>query len=481
MGFVAVKATNLLSREYLEQGIGAELALVSRLSMTIGLSFDPRWRVLLSATAAASAIFLAGCSTARTLPPENPKDFAFITYWAAPEGSKKLRLAVKDLIDVKGVVTTSGSQHLLESNPPAARDAECLRHVRARGVHIVGKANTSELALGVSGINEYFGTPKSPLKVRRKVIPGGSSSGSAVSVATGMADVAIGTDTAGSIRVPAACCGVFGLKTTHGLISLKGVSPISPAHLDTVGPLAKDIPRLVTGMDLLVPGFRAQYQAAKAAEPSAQGITIGRLYVDGTDPEIDQAIDVALKRAGFRVLRLDENFAKQWADAQSAGRSLATADAWLTNRKYLGTPGVSIVTKAIIRLGEIEYKTNYSGLLQRRARWQRILRGIFRQVDYVAVPTLQKSPPNIPFWGRSALFEARVIATQNTAAVNLAGNPALAVPIPLPAKDMPVTSVQLVGPPRSEAGLVNAARLLTAPLPDPAQKLAEIQARAATN
>jgi Asp-tRNA(Asn)/Glu-tRNA(Gln) amidotransferase A subunit family amidase len=116
---------------------------------------------------------------------------------------------------------------------------------------------------GGFGINEYFGTPKSPLKVKRKLIPGGSSSGSAVAVATGMADVA----TARTPPVPSACrrtcCGVFGLKTTFGLVSLKGVAPISLTNLDTVGPMAKDIPRLARGMDMLKPGFAGKYEARR--------------------------------------------------------------------------------------------------------------------------------------------------------------------------------------------------------------------------
>jgi amidase len=112
-------------------------------------------------------------------------------------------------------------------------------------VRIVGKTNLSEFAVAPSGLNDFFGTPKNPLSKRRKLIPGGSSSGSAVAIANGTADVAFGTDTAGSIRVPAACCGVVGLKTTFGLISTKGVFPIEPRHLDTVGTIGKDVAHVV--------------------------------------------------------------------------------------------------------------------------------------------------------------------------------------------------------------------------------------------
>ena len=98
-----------------------------------------------------------------------------------------------------------------------------------------------------------------------------------MALASGMADVAFGTDTAGSIRVPAACCGVVGLKTTYGLIPLEGVYPVEPEHLDTVGPMGKDIDYTVQGMELLQDGFAAKYAAAKAAKPTARSIRVGRL------------------------------------------------------------------------------------------------------------------------------------------------------------------------------------------------------------
>src|SRR5690606_28219823 len=134
--------------------------------------------------------------------------------------------------------------------------------------------------IGVSGSNDYFGTPINPLDPDR--VPGGSSSGSAVAVAMGLADVALGTDTAGSIRVPAACCGIAGLKTTFGLISTQGVYPISPTYLDTVGPMARDVEGLVTGMGLLQEGFAPLYTQAKRANPTAASIKIGRLRLPGT-------------------------------------------------------------------------------------------------------------------------------------------------------------------------------------------------------
>jgi len=172
----------------------------------------------------------------------------FITRLPSPPGATGPRLAVKDLIDVEGVVTTAGSRAVAETARPAGRDAACMAGARAAGAVIVGKANLHELAYGGAGINEWFGTPVNPLDPA--LLPGGSSSGSAVAVADGEAEVAYGSDTGGSVRIPSAFCGITGLKTTHGRISLDGVWPLAPS-LDTVGPMARDVAGVITGMTLL--------------------------------------------------------------------------------------------------------------------------------------------------------------------------------------------------------------------------------------
>lgn len=391
------------------------------------------------------------------------RDRAFISYSPSENDSGKLRLAVKDIIDMKGKVTTAGSQYRAKNSPPAKRDAKLMAPSRRSDVVIVGKTNLTEFALGTSGLNEYFGTPINPLDRHR--IPGGSSSGSAVAVADGKADVAFGSDTAGSIRVPAACCGILGLKTTFGLVPLDGVFPLSPKNLDTIGPMAKDVPHLVQGMELLSPGFTARYEAAKTRKPSGKEIRVGRLYVNGTDSRIDRALDAALTAAGFHLVRLDERFQAEWDEAKSNGNTIAIADSWVHDREYLGKPGVSLVTQATIRLGELQYDTVYKSALKARRGWRRTLRRTFRHVDFIAMPTLNTFPLRKPFFGRSAVFEARVLALQNTVAVNYAGNPALAIPIPVEGRGFPMTSLQLIAPPSGEADLVNAARLLASHQP----------------
>jgi len=403
---------------------------------------------------------LASCSTLPRRPASATPDHAFITHWPAPPRSKRLRLAVKDLIDMKGVVTTAGSAFLARNSPPAERDAACLAIARQRGVHFVGKTNTTELAVAVSGINEYFGTPQNPLSRRRRLIPGGSSSGSAVAVASGMADVAFGTDTAGSIRIPAACCGIVGLKTTFGLVPLDRVYPIAPKHLDTVGPMARDVAGVVKGMDLLQAGFAGQFRRALTANPSARTIRIGRLYLKGTSRKVDSAVDEALAASGFEIVKLNETFRDKWVQAQIDGTNVAAASAWLYDRRFIALPGVTTRTRAIVALGGVIYSTTYRDALRRQAEWKTVIGRIFKGVNFIAVPTLQKLPPSVPLLGGTPAFEAKVLAMQNTAAVNLAGAPALAIPVPVRDRAVPVTSLQLVGPPRSEAALLNAGRLI---------------------
>jgi Asp-tRNA(Asn)/Glu-tRNA(Gln) amidotransferase A subunit family amidase len=396
----------------------------------------------------------------RGRPTQGPSNRAFIQYWPAPEGSTALKVAIKDNIDVKGVVTTAGSEHFYKTGSPAVKDAACLTNIRRSNVHIVGKTSLSEFAISPSGTNDYFGTPGNHYSKLWKLIPGGSSCGSAVAVADGQADVAFGTDTAGSIRVPAACCGIVGLKTTHGLISIDGVYPIEPEHLDTVGPMAKDIARTVTGMELLQPGFTSRYTAATAARPTGRSIRVGRLKIRSIYLKVDEAVDDALEKAGFQIVTLGDDFRKKWEKATLDGDNVAATGAWLVNSKLRFNLGVTNRSKSVMGVGQISHATTYQAALARRAEWQNALKGVFTKVDFIAVPTMKCTPPAIPPNFGYGVLEAVMLKLQNTVAVNYAGNPALAMPVPMRGSMVPVTSLQLIGPPNSEAELLNAGRIV---------------------
>jgi len=403
-----------------------------------------------------------GCNIS---PDKSPtKDCAYTYYWPTGDDTHKVRLAVKDLIDMKGVVTTAGSEYLAKHGTPATKDADCLKLARQRkDVQIVGKTNLSEFALRASGMNDYYGTPVNPLDRGR--IPGGSSSGSAVAVANGTADVAFGTDTCGSIRVPAACCGVCGLKTTFGMISTKGIFPISPTHMDTVGPMAKDVAHLVTGMDLLQAGFESKYRAAVSSHPDPKKIKVFRLYLNGTDKKIDKAIDDALAAAGFNVVAVAKEFATNWAKAEKDGQTLAQVDAYRNDHQYMDKADVQGATKTVIFSGKIASESKYCDALLDQDAFKARLKEIFTQVDFIVLPALQQAPLHKPLIGGNIVFELRALSLQNTEPMNLVGNPALVVPVPVKGLDVPVTGMQIVGPYYSEAKLLNAGRLIEEKFP----------------
>ena len=353
-----------------------------------------------------------------------------------------LRVAVKDLIDVAGLPTTAGSRAIAERATPAAADAPCLAGLRAaiaRGqACLAGKTNLHELAYGISGINAYFGTPVNPLDPLR--VPGGSSSGSAVAVASGEADVAYGSDTGGSIRIPAACCGVAGLKTTWGRIPLTGVWPLAPS-MDTIGPMARDVAGLIAGMKLLEPGF-------SAGEPAPR--VVGRVVI-GADPIIDHAVNAALAATGWDVVQVSLEGLDR---ATVAAMTVLDAEAWASDGGYADAAPDKIGRDVLARLREASTITPAAvgAARQDAVRWRATLSSLWERVDLLALPTLLGFPPTLD--KSREMVRIRGL----TSPVNLAGVPALALPVPtggpLPA------SVQLIGPAGGEEGLLAAGAIL---------------------
>lgn len=348
-----------------------------------------------------------------------------------------VRLAVKDLIDVAGTPTTAGSRALAEFAEPAAADAPCIAGARAAGARIVGKANLYELAYGASGVNEYFGTPVNPLD--RSLVPGGSSSGSAVAVADGDADVAYGSDTGGSVRIPSAFCGTTGLKTTHGRIPLPGVWPLAPS-LDTIGPMARDVAGVVTGMALLEPGFTVD------AEPARR---IGRIRPAGinVDPAIEAAVDAALAASGLDVVEVD---LPGWLAARSICGTILDYEAVQSNRKLLDNPErcALLGAEVLARLRRDEAAVSAADVAEARAAqpgWRAAMLVALRDVDVLALPTVPFFPPPLA----QALGQPYTALTNP---VNLSGFPALAQPVPT-SQRLPA-SLQLIGPPEAEALLL---------------------------
>jgi amidase len=352
------------------------------------------------------------------------------------------RVAVKDLIDMAGLPTTAGSRPVADKAVPAERDAACIAGLRAAmaagQARFVGKTNLHELAYGITGINAAFGTPVNPLDPLR--MPGGSSSGSGTAVAAGEADIAYGTDTGGSIRIPAACCGITGLKTTWGRIPLAGVWPLA-SGLDSVGPMARDVAGVAAGMALLEPGFRV-------ASTSPQ--TVGVLALDA-DPLVTAAIDDALRTAEFDVVPVTIPDLDQVIVASLA---VLNAQAWQANMDLFAAAADQIG-------GDVRDRLNQASTITPAqvaeaevviARWRETLDGLWHRVDALAAPTLLGFPPLLD--EVHLLWKLRAL----TSPVNAAGVPALALPVPVPGRDAgPVpASVQLIGPRDSEERLLAA-------------------------
>jgi amidase len=353
-------------------------------------------------------------------------------------------LAVKDLIDVSGIPTTAGCRAVAHMADPATADAACMRGAREAGARISGKSNLFELAYGASGVNEWFGTPRNPLDA--SLLPGGSSSGSAVAVATGEADIAYGTDTGGSIRVPSAFCGTAGLKTTFGLVPVEGVRPLA-ASLDTVGPMATDIKGLVAATRLLLPGFDVDGDAA---------VTVGRVRVAGVDvdPLVDSAVDAALSAGGFEVLPVR---LAGWRTAYRATTVILDFEAFAANRHLVDDEASKDKVGKIVatRLAEAARVTPSSVAEARSfsSRWRDEIEEALSRVQLLALPTVPFFPPPLDQADKHRF-------TVMTNPVNLAGLPAVALPVrtsgSLPA------SVQLVGPAGGEALLLATALVVEA-------------------
>src|SRR5438093_3468362 len=210
-------------------------------------------------------------------------DGIFLARPVAP--SEGIPLAVKDLLDTAGLTTTYGSAIFAEHVP--ARSAECVLRLEAAGYANVGKTNLHEFAYGITSENPHFGTVPNPLAPGR--IAGGSSGGSAAAVAADLADAALGTDSGGSIRIPAACCGIVGFKPTYDLVPTEGCFPLAPSF-DHVGPMARTVAECGMQLEVLAPSFR------RASVDSLEDVAVGIAWLDDADPLVRARVEEAAAR-----------------------------------------------------------------------------------------------------------------------------------------------------------------------------------------
>lgn len=334
-------------------------------------------------------------------------------------------VAVKDCIDIAGWPTRSGSETMADALP-ATEHADVVAAILAGGGRIVGKTNMHEFAYGVTGVNRWLGTPSNPRFPG--LIPGGSSSGSAAAVAAGLVDIAIGTDTGGSIRMPATCCGVYGLKPTFGRISRKGCTP-ADSSLDCVGPFAHDVGGLETGMCLIDPGF------VPAEAPGS--VRLGWVSNSGADAAVADIVFAAARASGMEIAEIELPL---FEEAFQAGITIMAAECWsvfgsLTVDPRMGEDvrarliGASKVTPEQVAKAE-EVRTAFAEAVDRA----------LETVDTLVLPTLPAVPPALDELGDAAKL---LRLTALVRPFNVSGHPALSIPIAGP-EGRPA-AIQLVG------------------------------------
>src|ERR1700730_17881813 len=354
------------------------------------------------------------------------------------------RVGVKDSIDIAGYPTRAGSA-AMASAPPALQHAAVVQALLDQGCRIVGKTKMHELAYGVTGINRWSGTPRNPRYPDR--IPGGSSSGSAAAVAAGPhgdppVDFTIGTDTGGSIRIPAACCGVYGLKTSYGRISREGVHP-AVSSLDCVGPFARSLAMIERAMALMDSSFVPGAPAAN--------IRLGLVNVTA-DPGVVATVRAALARADIASVPID---LPSLEDAYAAGLTIIGAENWSAYGHLVDGPGLGDDVRTRL-LGNRSISGEALTAAERcRTIFRAEVDAALERVDALVLPTLPIVPPRL---GEIADARAVLRLTAFVRPFNVSGHPALSIPLATEA-NLPA-GLQLVGRRGGDAALCAAAHRL---------------------
>ncbi len=342
-------------------------------------------------------------------------------------------LALKDIFDTAGIRTTAGSKFFTDRIP--VEDAQAVLKLKLAGGVVLGKTNTHEIALGVTGVNPHYGAVKNPWDLTR--VTGGSSSGSAAAVATGMCLAALGSDTGGSIRIPASLCGVVGFKPTYGRVSTRGVLPLS-WNLDHIGPLTRTVqdaammlavmagfdPHDPASADIPVENYLAHLEDGVRGWRMA--LAAGN-YVEASDPDVLAGLSEAahvFTRLGAQVKKIDMSWL---ADLALANGRMVQADGAAFHRERLREHpdwfGADVRER--LETGAALTSSEYALARRTQAESRRRFETFFEEFDILLLPTTPIPAP--PIEGTQAIEAARRL-TRFTAPFNLAGLPALSVP-----------------------------------------------------
>jgi aspartyl-tRNA(Asn)/glutamyl-tRNA(Gln) amidotransferase subunit A len=363
-------------------------------------------------------------------PAETPKNI--------PSGDPGLALAgipvsIKDLFDVEGQVTTAGSKVLAQA-APAQADCPAVARLRAAGAVLVGRTNMVEFAFSGVGINPHYGTPANPADPGMARIPGGSSSGAAVSVATGAALVGLGSDTGGSIRIPAALCGIVGFKSTARLVPTAGALPLSTS-LDTVSALTRSVRDAITVHEVL---------AARQVKPAGKPLSACRLAVsrtlmqDALSGTVAQAFERSLRvlrQAGAQIEEIAlEEIGELAAINATGGLSAAESYAW--HRKLIAEHQASYDPRVALRIlrGASMSAADYIDMLAARKDWTARMQARLDGFDAVLSPTVPLAAPPIAdlLHDDTEFFRVNGLLLRNTSVINMLDGCAISLPCHTP-------------------------------------------------
>jgi len=402
--------------------------------------------------------FITVCDPQST---DNPQLSERTIPFALANALRGIPIAVKDLFDTNGIRTTAGSKFFADNIP--VTDAFVIEKLKQAGATIIGKTNTHEIALGVTGNNPHYGTARNPWDTTR--IPGGSSSGSAIAVATGMALGALGTDTGGSIRIPASLCGVVGFKPTFGRVSTRGVFPLS-WNLDHVGPLTTCVRdaalmlQVISIYDAIDPGsikmITGDYLGHLVDDIEGRKIAFATgEFVESADPEVLSAVHNAAKvfeSLGCKVQDVNTSWMRE---AALANATMTRSDGAAVHRDRLREHPEMFGEDIRRRLEDGAKTTSTEYALARRTQTEVKKRCelFFESHDFLIVPSTPITAPTIE--GNDAVEQAARL-TRFTAPFNLTGLPAISIPCGFTKEGLPI-GLQIISRAWADAKVLNAA------------------------
>jgi aspartyl-tRNA(Asn)/glutamyl-tRNA(Gln) amidotransferase subunit A len=349
---------------------------------------------------------------------------------AAPSPFAGIPISIKDLFDIKGQVTRAGSR-ALDDSPPAAADAPVVARLRRAGFVVIGRTNMTEFAYSGIGINPHYGTPKGAWQRSTGHVPGGSSSGAAVSVIDGMAHGALGTDTGGSCRIPAAYNGIVGFKPTQRRVPLDGAVPLS-STLDSIGPLARTVKccavlDAVLANEPVTPLQPRPVKGLRLAVPTT-------VALDDLDDAVAQTFERALEKLAREGALIERIAVPEFLDVapMSVKGGFAAAESYAWHRYLIVSRGDIYDPRVASRIlrGESQSAADYIDLLG--ARKSLIARATARLVPYDALvlPTTANTPPRIADMKDDQAFtKANLLSLRNCTLINMIDGCGISLPI----------------------------------------------------